>query len=316
MLPPLPDQPFVTVISTSYNHGSFLEETIHSVLTQDYDPIELIIVDGGSTDGTLDILRKYQHDSRVRWISEPDSGPYEAFNKGLLLAKGNLVGVMPVTDIYLPGAIPEMVREFVADQRLVFVGGWTQVVDEDGIPTGDRQGNHIDRFNYSLDDILKFASWPKDQASLRRLDIALAIGGYSKSMDLPNSIFHIHYMLEASKWGGNARAVPKMWATFRVHTEQRHSSDSALQLILARNDGFKRLAKLYRNYLTRKQLRLLRRTGYYLLLRYRVRKLHQIIPAIPTALGYIRFGGGLHIVRKLLPYLVFLGAARIRTFLK
>ena len=86
-LTPLPDHPLVTVLVTNYNHAEFIEETILSILGQDYQHFELIIVDGGSTDGTLEILKRYDSDPRIRWISEPDEGTVDAYLKGIKLAK-------------------------------------------------------------------------------------------------------------------------------------------------------------------------------------------------------------------------------------
>ena len=110
-LTPLGDHPLMTIVVASYNQEDYIEETIVSVLDQDYDPIELIIIDGDSADKTLEIIRRYEGDPRVRWISEPDNGPNEAFDKGLKLAKGDLVGLQPSSDTYSPGAIRDAVED-------------------------------------------------------------------------------------------------------------------------------------------------------------------------------------------------------------
>lgn len=81
----LPDKPLITVITVVYNGAAHLEETIQSVIGQTYDNVEYIIIDGGSTDGTLDIIRRYEH-AIDYWVSEKDEGIYDAMNKGLYLA--------------------------------------------------------------------------------------------------------------------------------------------------------------------------------------------------------------------------------------
>lgn len=98
-------QPFptVTVVTPSYNQGRFIRETIDSVLSQDYPAIEYMVIDGGSTDDTVSILKGYG--SRVSWISEPDKGQSEAINKGWKRATGEIVAWLNSDDIYLPGAI-------------------------------------------------------------------------------------------------------------------------------------------------------------------------------------------------------------------
>ena len=76
-LPPLSEHPLVSVILPSYNRDAYLRESIERVLCQEYDHIEIIVVDGASTDQSLDVLHSYDHEPRIRWISEPDSGPIE-----------------------------------------------------------------------------------------------------------------------------------------------------------------------------------------------------------------------------------------------
>lgn len=102
------NKPLVTIVTPSYNQGRFIEETILSVLTQDYPNIEYIVVDGGSNDQTLDILKKYRN--RLTWFSEKDHGQTDAINKGLRMAKGEIVAYLNSDDTYLPGAISRAVQ--------------------------------------------------------------------------------------------------------------------------------------------------------------------------------------------------------------
>ncbi len=95
----LPGKPLVTIITVVFNGATTLEDTIRSVLQQTYENIEYIIIDGGSSDGTLDIIRKY--DSQLDyWLSEPDAGIYDAMNKGLSLCTGDVVGFLNADDLY------------------------------------------------------------------------------------------------------------------------------------------------------------------------------------------------------------------------
>jgi glycosyltransferase involved in cell wall biosynthesis len=103
-------EPLITVITVTYNSASSLEDTILSVLKQSYSNIEYIIIDGGSQDGTLDIIKKYDH-AIDYWASEPDKGIYDAMNKGILLASGEWLNFLNAKDIFCePGTIDSLAK--------------------------------------------------------------------------------------------------------------------------------------------------------------------------------------------------------------
>lgn len=106
----------ISIITVSYNSAKYIEATIQSVLSQDYDNVEYIIIDGGSTDGTVDIIEKYA-DKLAYWVSEPDSGIYDAMNKGISQATGDIVGIINSDDYYFPGAF-ELVAEAFNNKNL------------------------------------------------------------------------------------------------------------------------------------------------------------------------------------------------------
>lgn len=106
----LKDKPLITVITVVFNGEQYLEETILSVINQTYDNIEYVVIDGGSTDGTLNIIKKYE-DKIDYWVSERDNGIYNAFNKGISLVMGGFVGIINADDYYARNAVQTVVEE-------------------------------------------------------------------------------------------------------------------------------------------------------------------------------------------------------------
>jgi glycosyltransferase involved in cell wall biosynthesis len=123
-------QPIVTVITPSYNQGRFIEQTIQSVLSQDYSHIEYLVIDGGSTDNTIEILKK--HEKRLHWISEPDRGQTDAINKGIRRANGEILCWLNSDDTYEPGAISRAVQYFLEHPDVMMVYGEGNEIDENG----------------------------------------------------------------------------------------------------------------------------------------------------------------------------------------
>jgi glycosyltransferase involved in cell wall biosynthesis len=122
--------PLVTVVTPSYNQGRFMRTTIESVLKQDYPRIEYIVVDGGSTDETVSILREYS--DRLRWVSEPDHGQAHAINKGWRQASGSILAYLNSDDVYLPGAVAQAVAALADHPEAAAVYGEGYHVDEGG----------------------------------------------------------------------------------------------------------------------------------------------------------------------------------------
>jgi glycosyltransferase involved in cell wall biosynthesis len=112
------DWPQITLVTPSYNQGEYLEETIRSVLLQGYANLEYIIVDGGSTDASVQIIRKYEK-YLAWWVSEKDSGPSQALNKGFARATGDIHGYLNSDDFYEPGALHACVRAFKSGRRWI-----------------------------------------------------------------------------------------------------------------------------------------------------------------------------------------------------
>ena len=122
--------PLVSIITPSFNQGQFIRETIESVLNQDYPNLEYIVMDGGSTDETVEILKSY--DQRIKWVSEKDEGQADAVNKGITIAKGEIIGWLNSDDTYLPGAVKKAVETLLYHNELGMVYGEGYHVKMDG----------------------------------------------------------------------------------------------------------------------------------------------------------------------------------------
>lgn len=123
--------PKISIVTPSYNQGQFLEETILSVLQQGYPNLEYFIMDGGSTDGSLEIIQKYAP-YLAYWESQPDHGQSHAINKGFKMATGELVAWLNSDDLYMPGVLFEVAKIWQEDQSMGFITGKTEFIEESG----------------------------------------------------------------------------------------------------------------------------------------------------------------------------------------
>jgi glycosyltransferase involved in cell wall biosynthesis len=138
--------PLVSIVTPSFNQARFLEKTMRSVLEQDYERIEYIVIDGASTDGSLEIIQKYQ--SRLAfWVSEPDQGQTDAINKGFNRARGDILAWINSDDVYNPGAVRRAVEYLLGHPQVGMVYGDLDFIDENDMVIG--------RFNADQTDLQK-----------------------------------------------------------------------------------------------------------------------------------------------------------------
>ena len=206
----------VSIITPSYNQAPFLEQTIQSVLEQDYPHIEYILVDGGSTDNSVEVIQKYA-DRLAYWISEKDSGQAEAINKGFARANGEIVAWLNSDDYYMLNTISVAVRCFEQNPDVVMVYGNMLAVDGNG-----RTINVLKYKQLSLEDLLCFQIIGQPSVFFRRS--ALEKTGWLEPS--------FHFMLDHHLWirlaqQGRILHVPQVWSAARYHAEAKNRARAA-----------------------------------------------------------------------------------------
>jgi len=133
--PAVNDYPRISIVVPSYNHGRFIGNTLQSIVNQDYPHLELIVVDGGSDDATLEVIKAY--DEPIKWwVSEPDSGQANAINKGMAHATGEILAWLNSDDCLMPGALFRVARQFMASDDTDVVYGHRVLINEVGEDVG------------------------------------------------------------------------------------------------------------------------------------------------------------------------------------
>jgi glycosyltransferase involved in cell wall biosynthesis len=207
------DRPLVSIVTPSLNQGRYLEAAIESILAQDYPELEHIVIDAGSTDETLDVLRRFP---TIRWLSEPDHGQAHALNKGFALARGQILGWLNADDIYLPGAIGAAVDVLQRTGCALVHGGWCQIDDAGRLL---REVKPIP-FDYKLQlEVRNGVSQPGSLFTRAAFD---AVGGIDESY---------RYAMDYDLWlriGARyrVREVDQVLAGYRLHSESKTVSEA------------------------------------------------------------------------------------------
>jgi len=210
------EKTLVSIITPSYNQAAFLEQTMKSVLDQDYANIEYLVADGGSTDGSVDIIKRYAK-RLAWWVSEKDKGQADAINKGFARAKGEFIAWVNSDDYYEPGAISAAVAALQANPDVGLVFGDVRVVDRDG-----RILNNLHYGDWTLADLMTFHIIGQPAVFMRRSVLEKA--GY---LDLK-----YHFMLDHQLWlrmgiQAGIKYVPQLWAGAHYHEDCKNLSQAA-----------------------------------------------------------------------------------------
>ena len=205
-------RPLVSIVTPSYNQAQFLEETILSVLEQDYPHIEYVVVDGGSTDGSVEIIERHA-DRLAWWASERDSGQVAALNCGFEQTTGALLAYVNSDDTLLPGAISEMVAEFEANPALVMVYGDALYTDAQS----NQMGSLVSR-DWDPRTMVRNCDNHVVQPSSMWTRAAWESAGPFDNRGY--YFFDFEFYLRLSVLGPVKR-VPRPWSTYREHADSK-----------------------------------------------------------------------------------------------
>jgi len=237
----------VSIVTPSFNQAQYLEQTLRSVLEQDHPNVEYIVIDGASTDGSVEIIKKYAEGRGVvptptngenpnnrgektlrqaqddaspllaYWISEKDSGQAEAINKGLARATGEIIAWLNSDDYYLPGAVSAAVKVFEENPNVVMVYGDMLAVDENG-----QTINTLKYKQLTLEDLLCFQIIGQPSVFFRR-EMYEKIGGLDTTF---------HFLLDHQYWirmaqQGKILHVEQTWSAARYHAEAKNRAKAS-----------------------------------------------------------------------------------------
>ncbi len=199
----------VSIVTISYNQARFLEQTIKSVLNQDYPNIEYIVVDPGSTDGSREIIEKYR-DRIAHVIFEPDRGPADGLNKGFSLAKGDIYAYLNSDDLLMPGAVSHFVSLF-AKYDVDVISGHGYKIDDTGKIIGKTFSHLFDPVAFVFGACILI-----QQSTFCRAEIFKQVGGFN----IDNKIsWDGELWFDMALSGARFKRVDGYWSCFRMHSE-------------------------------------------------------------------------------------------------
>ncbi len=211
--------PRISIITPSFNQAQFLERTIRSVLDQGYPNLEYMVIDGGSTDGSVEIIQKYS-DKLAYWVSEPDQGQTHAINKGLQRATGEWVGWQNSDDIYYPDAFMQVAQAAIRYPKAELIIGDMNLIDE-----SDKVIRELRYVRPTYESLLAEGMILSNQAALWRPSLHARIGWLNESLHYG---FDFEWFLRVLRETDEAVHIPRCLGALRYHDATKTSLSQAL----------------------------------------------------------------------------------------
>jgi glycosyltransferase involved in cell wall biosynthesis len=207
--------PLITIVTPSYNQAMFLEETMRSVLLQGYPNFEYIVIDGGSSDGSVEVIRKYE-EHLAYWVSEKDNGPAEAIAKGFAKASGTILAYLNSDDLYLPGSL-KAIADAMRDRAVDVAFGNMNWIGADGKTVGEQRQTPFLPMGF----LYGGATLPQPAVFWRK-DLYQRCGGMDTSYHFA---FDAYLFFRFALEGARFKHVNKFVASFRIHPQSKSSNE-------------------------------------------------------------------------------------------
>ncbi len=217
--------PKISIVTPSYNQGKYIEQTILSVINQNYPNLEYIIIDGGSTDETVDIIKKYEQHITY-WVSEKDEGQSHAINKGIEKCTGEIFNWLNSDDWYEPNALFAIARAFMKNKNIQFVSGYENHVLENSTIILDN-GTYL---RNTIEETIE-ACHIAQPSTFFKLDAIKLVGGVCNDL---------HYIMDGELWAklllvhgvSNFKKINTPFVNFRIHASSKTTSNKIVDNFL------------------------------------------------------------------------------------
>jgi len=211
--------PRISIVTPSYNQGKFLEEAIRSVIEQDYPNLEFMVIDGGSTDDSVEVIRRYE-EQLTYWVSEKDNGQADAIQKGLDRATGDIFAWQNSDDRYLPGTLAYVATVFQSNPQLdILFGGWNFI----DTPGGCISTRELKRF--TVRKLRAGLLVPPQPAVFFRISAIRRVGGLNS---LKRHVMDYDLYVKIAR-GDNVFVTRRRLGEFRVHSGSKTTAEKEIQ---------------------------------------------------------------------------------------